>query len=339
MARRWPWSRAPTARPTAATTRSRCSCSACRTASTACSRWRWSCWSSSCGATSAPCSPPNARARACARRGQRHRPAPTRRPHDAPPRARLALLPFGALIAITSTLLLLDWPNDEALLAASATALAVSIVGTRACRALPWSTMLRRALAAMRTLLLPILVLFLAWTLGHVTHDLGTSHYLTAAARHWLRPEVLPIVLFLLAGLIAFATGTSFGTMAILLPNVVLLAHELGRDGTFFGPGGSDLLLLLGIAAVLEGAIFGDHCSPISDTTLLSSLSSGCDHVEHVVTQLPYALLAMTVTVLFGYLPIVTFGPGAWWFSLFGGLGAMAAWLRWFGRDPDALSG
>lgn len=252
--------------------------------------------------------------------------------------ARLAIVPLTALVALAGGLLLTGWPNDLALPLAAAVALLLAVGFALALRRLHGLALLRSVLGAWRSLLLPMLVLFLAWTLGHVTHDLATSHYLAAAARTYLLPAALPIVLFLLAALIAFATGTSFGTMAILLPNVVLLAYEVGQAGAGAGGLGSDLLLLLCLAAVLEGSIFGDHASPISDTTLLSSLSSGCDHVEHVVTQLPYALLALLTSVLFGYLPIVWFGPAAWLPGLaLGGL-AMLLVVRCLGRPlPAAL--
>ena len=92
--------------------------------------------------------------------------------------------------------------------------------------------------------------------------------------------------------------------------------------------------MMLAIAAVLEGSIFGDHCSPISDTTVLSSLSSQCDLLAHVKTQLPYALLAFAVTIGCGYLPIVLFGLHAWWIGVPLGLLIMAVWLLLVGRNP-----
>lgn len=146
----------------------------------------------------------------------------------------------------------------------------------------------------------------------------------------------LPIVLFALSGVIAFATGTSFGTMAILLPNVVLLAHQLGTDAAFLGDAvtGGPILMMLSIGAVLEGAIFGDHCSPISDTTVLSSLGSRCDHLAHVSTQLPYAMLCAGAAMVFGYLPMVTLGPSWWPLSYAAAILGFVLFLRFVGRDP-----
>ncbi|TWT90653.1 Malate-2H(+)/Na(+)-lactate antiporter [Pseudobythopirellula maris] len=111
---------------------------------------------------------------------------------------------------------------------------------------------------------------------------------------------LLPTVVFLLASVTAFCTGTSFGTMGLLIPMVIPLAFAVA-DPT--APGG-DPLFLAALGGVLAGAIFGDHCSPISDTTILSSQASGCDHVAHVRTQLPYAMVTATVAVLLGTLPV-----------------------------------
>ena len=121
---------------------------------------------------------------------------------------------------------------------------------------------------------------------------------------------VLPTAIFVLASIVAFATGTSWGTMGIVMPMAVPLAYSL-----LAGDAGEvsryDPLLLCTVGSVLAGAIFGDHCSPISDTTVLSSQASGCDHIAHVWTQMPYALLVGTITILFGTLP-VGLGVNVW---------------------------
>ncbi len=125
-----------------------------------------------------------------------------------------------------------------------------------------------------------------------------------------LTVKLLPTAVFLLAAVLSFSTGTSFGTMGILMPMVVTLAHSvlLAYQG---GVTASDPVLLACIGSVLAGAIFGDHCSPISDTTILSSQACGCDHIAHVVTQLPYALTVAVVVVLCGTLPI-GWGVSVW---------------------------
>ncbi|MCH2100754.1 MAG: Na+/H+ antiporter NhaC family protein [Planctomycetes bacterium] len=172
-----------------------------------------------------------------------------------------------------------------------------------------------------------ILILILAWSIGAVCTELGTATYLVAAFQGIISGAWLPIILFLASCFVAFATGSSWTTMAIMQPNVVLLAYQLGQD-TPYGPEG---LLILSIGAVLEGAIFGDHCSPISDTTILSSAASKCNHIEHVRTQAPYALVTAVVAITIGYLPVALFGT-PWYVSLLLGIAALFAFLRVFAK-------
>ena len=283
-----------------------------------------------------------------------------------PARAQNALAPFAVLILGTIALLLaqgLAAPlptgagaptglgdrlrhvlaharSEQALFWASLAAYATAVLQSLQQRLLRPAAVLRTSLRATKALYVPIGILFCAWSLGHVSHDLGTSTWLTAMVHGVVAPAVLPLALFAVAGAIAFATGTSFGTMAILLPNVVVLAHGIGTDAAFLGDAatGGPALMLLCIAAVLEGSILGDHCSPISDTTVLSSLGTQCDHLAHVATQLPYALLAAAVSVLCGWLPMVTLGPAWWPLALLLGYGAMAAFVLLVGRDPAVRS-
>ena len=121
--------------------------------------------------------------------------------------------------------------------------------------------------------------------------------------------QLLPTAVFVLAGILAFATGTSFGTMGILMPMVIGLVGPLLSDGGEFDSGNP--IFLACVASVLAGAVFGDHCSPISDTTILSSQASACDHMAHVVTQMPYAVCVGVVTIVLGTLPI-GFGVPVW---------------------------
>ena len=129
----------------------------------------------------------------------------------------------------------------------------------------------------------------------------------TALARS---AKLLPTAVFLLAAVLSFSTGTSFGTMGILMPMVVSLTYSLlmALNGSVTA---GDPILLACVGSVLAGAIFGDHCSPISDTTILSSQSCGCDHIAHVVTQLPYALTVAAIGVVCGTLPI-GWGVSVW---------------------------
>ena len=137
--------------------------------------------------------------------------------------------------------------------------------------------------------------------------------------------------MFLLASLVAFSTGTSYGTMAILLPNVVVLAHTMGESSAI----GGTALMILTIGAVLEGSIFGDHCSPISDTTVLSSVATASDHLHHVRTQAPYAVFTMVLAMVCGYLPMTLMSPQWWPLSWAVAAGAMVVWLLVVGKNPS----
>jgi Na+/H+ antiporter NhaC len=189
---------------------------------------------------------------------------------------------------------------------------------------------LRASLRAASGVTIALAILFLAWAIGGVTSDLGTAHVLVALFKSSMPPFLLPILLFLISCAVSFATGTSWGTMAIVLPNTVVLAYTLGAQFE----GGPLGLTILSIGAVLEGSIFGDHCSPVSDTTILSSMASGSDHVDHVRTQMPYAILVMLAALVAGYLPAAVFGihPAI---LLAAGCLAITAFLFAWGRDPD----
>ena len=194
------------------------------------------------------------------------------------------------------------------------------------------SGILGAALSSLRATYVAIVILYLAWMIGSACGGLGTATYLTAAVGDVLSAPLLPVLLFAIAGSIAFATGSSWSTMSILLPLVVGLAYELGIDTSIGGVG----LVVISIGAVLEGAIFGDHCSPISDTTVLSSTACASDHVDHVRTQMPYALLAMGVAIVCGYLPVTYLGLSPW-LCLPAGALALYAFLRLFGQRADTL--
>ncbi|MEX1050256.1 MAG: Na+/H+ antiporter NhaC family protein, partial [Gemmatimonadales bacterium] len=184
----------------------------------------------------------------------------------------------------------------------------------------------------MRAMLLAMVILILAWSLGEVTVALNTAGWLTSMLSDSMPMRLLPVTTFVIAALISFATGTSWGTMAILFPLVVPLSVAMGGGVNF--EGGEHYTVLLGaISSVMAGAIFGDHCSPISDTTVLSSMASGCDHVDHVRTQLPYALMVAGVGMLVGDIP-TAYGLSPW-ISL--PLGMVIIWsiIRVVGRKPE----
>ncbi len=162
-------------------------------------------------------------------------------------------------------------------------------------RLLTLSQTMRALVGGMKAMVLAMVILVLAWSLGEVTSSLSTASFLSSVLSERMPLAMLPAAVFVVAALVAFATGTSWATMAILIPLTIPLAVALG--GSLEGGAGTGALLG-GIASVLAGAIFGDHCSPISDTTVLSSMASGCDHVDHVRTQLPYAMLVAVISLL-----------------------------------------
>ncbi|WP_375055011.1 Na+/H+ antiporter NhaC family protein [Zobellella sp. DQSA1] len=137
-----------------------------------------------------------------------------------------------------------------------------------------------------------IYILLFAWTIAGLIGELGTGKYLASLVQQSMPLFVLPAILFLLAGVMAFATGTSWGTFGVMLPIAADMTMAIDAQ-----------LLLPGMSAVMAGAVFGDHCSPISDTTILSSTGASCHHIDHVITQLPYALSIAMVSVI-GYLAL-----------------------------------
>ncbi len=270
--------------------------------------------------------------------------------HPELARARHALLPLAALIFATLGMLLWSGRAGDVAGADFSTRLrgilnaadsthsilmgSIACFGLAALLALAERRLTLRegALAAsrsVRSLVFAFAILILAWSIGAVCEELETASYLVAISRDWIVPELLPAVLFGTACLISFAIGSSWSTMAILLPNVVVLAWMLGERSAL-GPEG---LLVLSIGAVLEGSIFGDHCSPISDTTVLSSVATASDHLAHVKTQAPYAILVMVVTLVLGYLPVACLGLSPW-LCTGAGILALGGILFSLGADP-----
>jgi Na+/H+ antiporter NhaC len=201
-------------------------------------------------------------------------------------------------------------------------------------RLLTLSECVEAVVGGMRAMMIAMLILVLAWSLGAITEAIGTSSFLALLLTDRVAIEVLPVIVFATSAAMAFATGTSWGTMAIMLPVVIPLMVTLGGPDVY--PGAPNAPVLLGgIASVLAGSIFGDHCSPISDTTVLSSTASACDHVDHVRTQLPYALLVGVVGMAVGNVGTAYGLPV--WVALLLGVGVLYAFLRFFGTsDLDA---
>ena len=183
-----------------------------------------------------------------------------------------------------------------------------------------------------RAPLFGIIVLVLAWSMSDVTADLNAKGYLISILGDALPAALLPAVVFVLAAVTAFATGTSWGTMVRLLPLVLPLTWAVMSVNGLADESGMHIMYSA-ISCVLAGAVWGDHCSPISDTTVLSSIASGCDHIEHVRTQMPYALIVGSVGIGIGTIP-GGYGMSPW-VSLPIGAAILVAVLRFFGRKPD----
>lgn len=180
-------------------------------------------------------------------------------------------------------------------------------------------------LTGIKGMLPAIYILLFAWTIAGMISELETGKYLASLIQQSLPVYLLPALLFLLAGIMAFATGTSWGTFGVMLPIAADMVMAIDAQ-----------LLLPGLSAVMAGAVFGDHCSPISDTTILSSTGASCHHIDHVITQLPYALSIALVSVS-GYLVLGYTGS-----LMTGFAGALVAfvvmllgWYRWQGSRKD----
>lgn len=270
----------------------------------------------------------------------------------AKPLARTALLPLGGLFAYLFVSLWLDgggadhfkssiwsifnpytWKDiisnasnnirilAEASLLGWMLALISGTIWGRVC----FIKLLKVSLRGLKGCFLPVVILILAWSLKSVCTDLKTGEFLVEIVGQIVSPIWFPATIFVLAGLTAFAIGTSWGTMAILIPITAPIALQI--DGGVYG-----LTMILTLASILDGAILGDHCSPISDTTIMSSISSSCDHIDHVNTQMPYCLLVGLCALTFGYLPAALQIPS--YISLLLGLGVLFIILKKWGTSP-----
>lgn len=147
-------------------------------------------------------------------------------------------------------------------------------------------------IAGMKKMVNVVLILVLAWALGSLLSQMGTANFIVEALKGNIPPFIVPALIFITASVMSFATGSSWGTFAIMLPLAIPMSHGLEAP------------MVVSIGAVLSGGLFGDHCSPISDSTILASTGAGCDLIDHVKTQLPYALtnggIALVTFVLAG---------------------------------------
>ena len=275
------------------------------------------------------------------------------------PRARYAVIPVltlvgGVIWGLFHTGYQAEvWANEElglvkklsetiggadsyaALLWASITALSVAIVLSIASKRLSLKASMESMMSGFRAMMGALVILALAWALGGVTKDMHTAGFLTELLGSQISPVWLPALAFVLSALIAFSTGSSWSTMAIMFPIMIPLVWEAGLQT---GWPVDDILPILHnvIASVLAGSVVGDHISPISDTTILSSLASNCDHLDHVRTQIPYALVVGGVSLLLGVLP-TSLGLPAWAGMLLG-IVFLALVIARFGKRVEIAS-
>ncbi len=186
--------------------------------------------------------------------------------------------------------------------------------------------------AGLKAMLLAMIILCMAWALSDVTTVLHTADYLVGVLGDALNPGFVPAIVFALSAATAFATGSSWGTMGILMPLVVPLTWAVLQANGMANPENYSIMYST-VACVLAGAVWGDHCSPISDTTILSSMASGSDHIAHVRTQLPYAMLVGAVGLLLGTLPTGFGFP--WWLSIILGAAVLFTAHRYLGKPVD----
>ena len=225
----------------------------------------------------------------------------TKAKEGIPKRAVNMVVPILTMVAAVPAVLW--WTGDgdfmagngsEAVLWGVIIGLSVATVSYKAQGILTIKEMTDHGIRGVQGLIPLVIVLALAFTIGDTQRALGTGVFLAQAAQAALHPGFVPAIIFVLACFIAFSTGTSWGTFAIMVPIVIPIFQQL------------DLHPGLTLAAALGGGIFGDHCSPISDSTVVASMASATDHIDHVRTQLPYALMAatgaLTLFVIFGFL-------------------------------------
>ncbi len=157
---------------------------------------------------------------------------------------------------------------------------------------IPFKDIMDTAMKGMKGIMPAVIILALAYSINGLSKQMGTANYIISITETWLTPNLLPFITFLIAATISFSTGTSWGTFAIVMPIAAPLAFNFaGNEVTW--------LVLATVSAVAGGGVFGDHCSPLSDTTILASTGAAADHIDHVKTQIPYALTAAGLAAIF----------------------------------------
>lgn len=276
-------------------------------------------------------------------------------PESVVPKARNAVVPIAAVVVVTLAGLWVtgapSMPADgtlferlravlenansySALLWASSTAVLLAFLLSLPEKGLGIANTAAAMVEGFKSMLLALVVLILAWSLGAVCEQLHTADYVVSILDGALAPHWVPVLVFIAAAAISFATGTSWATMAILMPLAVPVIHRLATGaGLAPGDGVWEALMFGTISSVLAGSVWGDHCSPISDTTILSSMATGCDHLAHVKTQAPYALGIGVLGMVVGDIP-TAFGLSPW-VSIAVGTAVILLGVRFVFKRPE----
>lgn len=217
----------------------------------------------------------------------------------------------------------------QALLWASLASLSSAIAITTGRKVLSLSSTMHAVVNGFKFMMHATLILILAWTLADITGLMHTADFLHQALGDGIQAWMLPALVFLLAAGVSFSTGSSWGTMAILYPLVLPLVWSVLQNSPDYD-GESMSIFYNAVACVLAGSVLGDHCSPISDTTILSSMASSCNHMDHVSSQMPYALFVGSVAILSGTLPAAIGIPS--WACYLLGIGLMYIGVKLFGK-------
>ncbi|HLV42963.1 MAG TPA: Na+/H+ antiporter NhaC family protein, partial [Brumimicrobium sp.] len=215
-----------------------------------------------------------------------------------------------------------------ALLWSSMAGLAAAVLLTVTQRIMSLREVMDAVIVGVNTMMPAVVILILAWALAGVTESLSTAEYLKAFfGNDFSHVWIIPAATFVLSAFIAFSTGSSWSTMALMYPLVIPLSFAVALGD----PNYSEMAILYNtIASVLAGAVLGDHCSPISDTTILSSLATSCDHISHVKTQMPYALIVGAVALGVGVIPTALGVPSIVAFIV--GVSLLFLVVRFFGK-------
>lgn len=217
-----------------------------------------------------------------------------------------------------------------ALIWSSIVSLIISVIMTLYRGTLTFGKIMDEMVDGFKVMFNAVLILTMAWSIALVTKHMHTAEFVSAILlKLSLSPYIIPALTFLLAALIGFSTGTSWGTMAILYP-LILPASWMLCQNQGLGVDATMPLFYSVVASVMAGSVMGDHCSPISDTTIMSSMASGCNHLQHVKTQMPYALTVGAVALLIGVLPTALGMPS--WLAFVIAIAMLAAIVRFVGK-------